>query len=292
MKFSGSRKPPLAPRSNPAGCSSHVPARRTKMAPRKNSLDLKNARRQKISASTSPKSFIPKTCHRTPSLRATRLCRPRPRLCRLRHCHGVSGHAIALGRFVHGLCWVHGERKIDRLIPLTTKHRAAKELAQDTFWEIYKSLQAYREQPTELTSEAIRRQFKAFCQKKTGYPDLNEALIRLYSKREEFLAVLNHPHLALHNNLSENDIREYARLRKISGGTRSAEGRRCRDTFMSVKKTCRKLGVNFQQYLRDRIRGGGEIPLFSELLPTTSNTSRESSRTTALRCGIKVPSPV
>lgn len=172
--------------------------------------------------------------------------------------------------FVHGLCWVHGERKIDRLIPLTTQHRAAKEVAQDTFWEIYKSLQVYRQQPTKVTSEKIRLRFETFCQKKTGYPDLNEALIRLYAKRDEFLAVLDHPHLALHNNLSENDIREYARLRKISGGTRSAEGRRCRDTFMSLKKTCRKLGVNFQHYLRDRIRGLGEIPLLSELMRTTA----------------------
>jgi hypothetical protein len=171
--------------------------------------------------------------------------------------------------FVHGLCWVHGERKIDRLIPLTTKHRMAKETAQDTFWDIYKSLQSYRQQPTEQSSATIRRQMDVLCQTKTGYPDLNEALTRLHAKREEFLAVLDHPHLALHNNLSENDIREYARLRKISGGTRSAEGRRCRDTFMSLKKTCRKLGLNFQQYLRDRLRGLGEIPLLSELMRTT-----------------------
>lgn len=172
--------------------------------------------------------------------------------------------------FVHGLCWVHGERKIDRLIPLTTKHHAAKEIAQDTFWEIYKSLQLYREQPSEATATAIRLRFETFCQTKTGYADLNEALIRLDAKRDEFLAVLKHPHLALHNNLSENDIREYARLRKISGGTRSAEGRRCRDTFMSLKKTCRKLGVNFQHFLRDRILGRGEIPLLSELMRKTA----------------------
>lgn len=172
--------------------------------------------------------------------------------------------------FVQGLCWVHGERKTDRLIPLTTKHRAAKEVAQDTFWEIYKSLQSYREQPSEATATSIRERFETFCQTKTGYPDLSEALTRLHAKRDEFLAVLEHPHLALHNNLSENDIREYARLRKISGGTQSAEGRRCRDTFMSLKKTCRKLGVNFQHFLRDRIRGRGEIPLLSELMRKTA----------------------
>ncbi len=56
-------------------------------------------------------------------------------------------------------------------------------------------------------------------------------------------------------------IREYARLRKISGGPRSDTGRRCRDTFLSLNKTCRKLGVSFQSYLRDRLRGTGEIPL-------------------------------
>ncbi len=172
--------------------------------------------------------------------------------------------------FVHGLCWVHGERKIDRLIPLTTQHRKAQEKAQDTFWELYKSLQRYREQPTEKSRKTIETTFDELCTQKTGYPDLNEGLSHLYAKRDEFLAVLDYPHLPLHNNLSENDIREYARLRKISGGTRSATGRRCRDTFMSLKKTCRKLGVSFQSYLRDRIRGHGEIPLLSDTMRSTA----------------------
>jgi hypothetical protein len=168
--------------------------------------------------------------------------------------------------FVHGLCWVHGERKIDRLIPLTTRHRQAKEKAQDTFWELYKSLKAYRLKPTAKASVKIQAEFDQFCQTKTGYPELNEALGLLGAKGDEFLAVLEYPHLPLHNNLSENDIREYARLRKISGGTRSDAGRRCRDTFMSLKKTCRKLGLSFQSYLRDRLTGRGEIPLLADLM--------------------------
>lgn len=173
--------------------------------------------------------------------------------------------------FVHGLCWVHGERKIDRLIPLTTRHRKAKEQAQDEFWELYKSLKAYRLEPTDAARGTIESQFDQLCQTKTGYPDLNAALGLLHAKRDAFLAVLEYPHLPLHNNLSENDIREYARLRKISGGTRSDTGRRCRDTFMSLKKTCRKLGVSFQSYLRDRLRGLGEIPLLADLMRTVAN---------------------
>jgi len=143
--------------------------------------------------------------------------------------------------FVHGLCRMHGERKIDRLIPLTVRQRNAKELTQSTFWEIYKSSQAYRQAPDQATKESIESRFEELCLGKTGYPDLNDALRLLHAKRSEFLAVLEYPHLPLHNNLSENDIREYARFRTISGGTRSDEGRRCRDTFMSLKKTCRKL---------------------------------------------------
>jgi len=95
---------------------------------------------------------------------------------------------------------------------------------------------------------------------------LNEALKNLHAKKESFLRVLDHPGLPLHNNLSENDIREYARLRKISGGTRSDAGQRCRDTFMSLKKTCRKLGVDFGCFLHDRLSGTKQVPSLSELM--------------------------
>ncbi|HWM69456.1 MAG TPA: hypothetical protein VNO35_22905, partial [Steroidobacteraceae bacterium] len=47
--------------------------------------------------------------------------------------------------------------------------------------------------------------------------------------------------------------------RKVSGGTRSDLGRRCRDTFASLKKTCRKLGVSFWDYLNDRIGQGALV---------------------------------
>ncbi len=54
--------------------------------------------------------------------------------------------------------------------------------------------------------------------------------------------------------------------RKVSGGTRSAAGRRCRDTFARLKKTCRALGMNFWEYLRDRVRGQGVVPGLAELI--------------------------
>ncbi len=171
-----------------------------------------------------------------------------------------------LGCFIHGLCWVHAERKVSRLIPLTTKHQRAVEQVRDQIWTLYERLKAYRLAPQEPERARLAGEFDRIVHQRTGYPALNEALSLLDAKRDGLLAVLEHPHLPLHNNLSERDIREYARLRKVSGGTRSDLGRRCRDTFLSLKKTCRKLGVSFWQFLNDRLSNAGAIPPLSDLM--------------------------
>lgn len=171
-----------------------------------------------------------------------------------------------LGCFVHGLCWVHAERKVSRLIPLTPQHQRAVENVRDQIWKFYQRLQAYRVAPRETQRVRLADEFDRLFQQHTGYPALNEALKLLFAKRDGLLAVLEHPHLPLHNNLSESDIREYARLRKVSGGTRSDLGRRCRDTFLSLKKTCRKLGVSFWQFLKDRLSGAATIPPLPDMI--------------------------
>jgi hypothetical protein len=171
-----------------------------------------------------------------------------------------------IGCFLHGLCWVHAERKVSRLIPLTTKHQRAVENVREQIWTFYERLKAYRLAPDDAEKARLSAEFDRIMQQRTGYPALNEALALLDAKRDGLLAVLDHPHLPLHNNLSERDIREYARLRKVSGGTRSDLGRRCRDTFLSLKKTCRKLGVSFWQFLNDRLSHADAIPPLPDLL--------------------------
>ncbi len=74
------------------------------------------------------------------------------------------------------------------------------------------------------------------CSTKTAYVTLNPALKRMGENRHELLRVLDKPYLPLHNNLSERDIREYVKKRKISGSARSEAGRKARDTFASLKK--------------------------------------------------------
>ncbi|CDH45197.1 hypothetical protein BN874_2140021 [Candidatus Contendobacter odensis Run_B_J11] len=47
---------------------------------------------------------------------------------------------------------------------------------------------------------------------------------------------------------------------------RSEEGRRCRDTFLSLKKTCRKHGLSFWEYLKDQGSGLNVIPRLADFI--------------------------
>ncbi len=89
---------------------------------------------------------------------------------------------------------------------------------------------------------------------------------RIRLNKSELLLVLERPEVPLHTNGSERDIRDHVKKQKISGGTRSELGRQCRDTFSSLKKTCRKLGISFWDYLTDRISCSDHIPLLPHLV--------------------------
>ena len=76
---------------------------------------------------------------------------------------------------------------------------------------------------------------------------------RLKRRKTELLVALERPEVPLNTNSSEQDIRDPVTLRKISGSTRSEDGRRCRDTFLSLKKTFQKNAISFWAYLGDRL---------------------------------------
>ena len=95
---------------------------------------------------------------------------------------------------------------------------------------------------------------------------MNHQLAKTYAKKEKLLRVLERPKTPLHNNGTETDAREMVVKRKVSGGTRSEEGRKCRDTFLSLKKTCVKLNINFLEFLEDRVYRLFDIPRLSEII--------------------------
>jgi hypothetical protein len=168
--------------------------------------------------------------------------------------------------FLHALCWIHAERPLRKLLAFQPREKEALQQVQDDLWKYYRRLGAYRESPSSHEKAALQRDFHELFTRRTGFHDLNVVLQRIHDKRTELLLVLDRPKIPLHNNGSESDAREWAKKRKISAGTRSDLGQRCRDTFISLKKTCRKLGVSFWRFLQDRILDKQNILPLPDLL--------------------------
>ncbi|MEI8328984.1 MAG: transposase [Chlamydiia bacterium] len=173
--------------------------------------------------------------------------------------------------FVRSLCWVHEERHYRKLIALDEPTRQAIEQVRGEIWDLYRGLQEYKITPSEQLKSILEQKFDdLFLNKKTVSYTLNHQLAKTYAKKDELLRVLVRPDTPLHNNGTETDAREMVVKRKVSGGTRSDKGRRCRDTFISLKKTCGKLGITFLSYLEDRINGFSQIPVLAEVILTRS----------------------
>lgn len=178
----------------------------------------------------------------------------------------VSDDAGQFNVFEHALCWIHAERGVTTLIPSNQMQIDAIELARKQIWDIYHLLIDYKKTSDKKLKSKITEQFNVLCKTKTDYQTLNLVLKRMHANKNELLMVLRHPNTPLHNNLSECDIREYVKRRKISGSTRSDDGRQCRDTFASLKKTALKLKVSFWDYLIDRITQKTQIPWLPDLI--------------------------
>lgn len=178
----------------------------------------------------------------------------------------VSDDAGQFNLFAHALCWVHAERTIHKLIPNTDIEKLELSVARDRIWTFYKKLKRYKQTPSLKEKKWLENEFDLIFKSKSSYPALNEAIQKLYKNKAELLLVLDRPEIPLHNNASESDIREYVQRRKISGGTRSNPGRQARDTFTSLKKTCRKLRVSFWAFLNDRVAKTYFIPRMATLI--------------------------
>ena len=168
----------------------------------------------------------------------------------------------------HALCWVHAERLVHKLETFTNQQRRAQQHVRGLIWWFYADLKAYRLDPTPRRRSELRARFDRIFQRHTGFATLDRLLQRLHANKAELLMVLDHPEIPLHTNGSENDIRCQVTKRQVSGGTQSNIGRDCRDAFLGLAKTCRKLGIAFWDYLGARlgVSGGRIVPHLPELI--------------------------
>ena len=168
--------------------------------------------------------------------------------------------------FLHGLCWMHAERPLKKMVGFSEEERKELEEVREEVWAYYDELKAYKKNPEVDRAIKLKKRFDEIFLRETKYEMLKEALRNIHAKKDELLLVLKRPEVPLHNNTGEQNIREYVKKRKISGSTRSDPGRQCRDTFTSLKKTARKLGLSFWEYLNDRISSENHIPSLGELI--------------------------
>jgi hypothetical protein len=168
----------------------------------------------------------------------------------------------------HALCWIHAERLVHKLETFTDQQRAAQQRVRGLIWWFYADLKVYRLDPTPRRRRELRARFDRIFRRKTGFVALDRLLQRLHANKAELLMVLDHPEIPLHTNGSENDIRCQVTKRHVSGGTRSDTGRDCRDAFLGLAKTCRKLGVAFWDYLGARLGvcGSPTVPSLADLI--------------------------
>ncbi len=112
---------------------------------------------------------------------------------------------------IHGLCWVHAERLVHKLLPRNDQHREDIARVRDEIWTLYANLKAYKLQPTTTDKYALAARFDAIFTQKTRYATLNCLLRRIHRNKSELLLVLERPEVPLHTNDSERDIRDHVK---------------------------------------------------------------------------------
>lgn len=174
--------------------------------------------------------------------------------------------------FFLALCWIHIGRHFKKLNPLVPQFKKELESFQTKFWAYYGKLQHYQKDPLESKVKELDYEFDALFSIQTGYAELDERIEKTRDKKKDLLTVLNHPQVPLHNNSSEHGARVQKRREDVSLQTKSKNGTAAKDAMMSIIETCRKLGVNARDFIKDRILNTGKIPKLEDIIRDRTST--------------------
>ncbi|MBF0591213.1 MAG: hypothetical protein HQL02_03910 [Nitrospirae bacterium] len=147
---------------------------------------------------------------------------------------------------------------------LNHKNNLAMFFQDDTGY--YKKLLRYKETPSEEVAKGLDEDFDKVFWQQTGYRELDERILKTFPKKEEMLKVLKYPEIPLHNNGTELEARVQVRYRDVSLQTKTDEGTKAKDSFLSVIRTAKKLGVNAYRYISDRISRQFKMPALSDII--------------------------
>ncbi len=164
------------------------------------------------------------------------------------------------------LCWIHDGRHYKKLHPIVPLHQSILDNFLTQYWLYYHKLIAYQKKPDPTQAILLAQEFDVLFSTETEYEQLNARTAKTLAKHKELLLVLKYPDMPLHNNASELAARVQARARDVSLHTRSEEGTKIKDTFMTISQTAKKLGVRTYEYIRDRVSGENKLPSLAQLI--------------------------
>lgn len=165
-----------------------------------------------------------------------------------------------------GLCWIHEGRHYKKLSPVYSWHRELLDTFISDFWDFYADLKSYKTNPSNTAKECILEKFDNLFTRKTYYNSLDERITKTYNKKDELLLVLKKPHIPLHNNPAECEVRVEKRKQDISFQTRTKKGTAIKDAGMTIVQTAKKLGINCYQYFLDRISGVFDMVSLADII--------------------------
>lgn len=175
-----------------------------------------------------------------------------------------------------GLCWVHEGRHYKKLNPVFMSNKIILQDFIELFWNYYRHLQDYKQEPTPDKAKQLDIDFDALFSKQTGYEKLDKQIAMTLAKKSALLLVLKHPSIPLHNNSAELVARVQARIRDIHLHTMSVAGTKIKDTLATITMTAKKLDVNMFDYLFDKITKAYEMISLAELIKIKSNSDMKA----------------
>lgn len=171
------------------------------------------------------------------------------------------------------LCWIHEERHYKKLRPYFEEHQEQVDEFRAEIWKYYQRLKAYQVAPSPEKKAELSQAFDELFSRRTGYDELDHRIELTRKKKNELLLALEFPEVPIENNEAERDVRELVIKKKISNGTRTADGTKAWDVFLSLLNTCRKNEINFYSYLIDRISKANKIPRLETVIRSRARAS-------------------
>lgn len=168
------------------------------------------------------------------------------------------------------LCWIHEERHYKKMNPFIDYHKKLLKNFRRKIWDFYKQLKKYKENPKKIMKKDLKKEFDELFSESCSYKDLDDRIKLTKNKKESLLLVLDYPEVPLHNNFSEQEIREFVIKRKVSGCLRSDKGVIAWENHFTILRTCRKQKISYWQYLKNYYEGIEQVPLAKRVAQSTT----------------------